>query len=593
MRLTALTIKNFKGIDEAGICISFAPITLLFGPNNAGKSTVIQALHLMREVLCNNNYNPDSVAGGGSSINLGGFKKFVHKHDLTRTVSIGLEFDLEGRDLPSFVRRDEIKWQQMQTYLFEHSNRSHTELDSTFFDAIRHIDNNESSNSIWETAQDALNRISSIGVRIGISWGVATEQPFISLYEVTMNGMVVCGISCKENGTQLFEGIDFSPILTPSEKEQCRKHIEINLLSDNESETSDDNEIELPKLFEIISQIINFDATWESLIPGSSCTDYCPGYTEILNPEVRGNALPLWDRPLDLSEITPSKICESFLSSLLVGPGLLLRDLLDAHLLYIGPLRAIPPRNFLPAQTADPDRWANGLAAWDILASADPYELEQVNQCLSELWGKQPQYYVCRKNNLTLDANGTLAFALQVALMEGDVDEATLPLLRQLLTQAPDACVVFRSHSSGVEVVPHDMGVGIAQVMPVLVAGALAKRNAVIAVEQPELHIHPAWQTALGDVFCRAISNDDPPMFLLETHSEHLMLRLLRRVRETSEAELPAGFPKMLPEMISVLCVQSNEDGRTEIIRIPVTPDGDFGQKWPNGFFAERAKELF
>lgn len=41
MRLTALTIKNFKGIDERGVRIEFAPITLLFGPNNAGKSTVI------------------------------------------------------------------------------------------------------------------------------------------------------------------------------------------------------------------------------------------------------------------------------------------------------------------------------------------------------------------------------------------------------------------------------------------------------------------------------------------------------------------------------------------------------------------------
>lgn len=591
MRLKNLSIKNLKGIDEEGIRVKFAPITLLFGPNNTGKSTVIQALHLIREVLCNNNCNPDSVEGGGSSINLGGFKKFVHKHDLTRTVTIGLEFDLEGRDLPSFVRRDEIKWQQIRTYLSEHSNEVHTERNCPFGGEIRRIDNDEPSNSIWKIAQDVLNCVSVIGVQVGISWGSATEQPFISRYEITINGVVVCGISCKENGAQLFEGVDFSPILTPSEKEQCRKYIEVSLLPDEESDTSKINEIELPQIFEIISEIINFDSTWESLIPGSSCTDYCPEYTEILNPEVRGNALPLWDRPLDLSEITSSKICESFLSSLLVGPGLLLRDLLDAQLLYIGPLRAIPPRNFLPAQTADPDRWANGLAAWDILASADPYEIELVNQCLSELWGKQPQYYVCRKNNLTLDANGTLAFALQVALMEGDVDEATLPLLRQLLSQAPEPCVVFRSRNSDVEVVPHDMGVGIAQVMPVLVAGALAKRNAVIAVEQPELHIHPAWQTALGDVFCRAISNDDPPMFLLETHSEHLLLRLLRRIRHTYAGMADEAL-RLTHADLSVHWIGSYE-GRTEVYHLGLDEDGSFNTPWPEGFFDERGEEMF
>jgi Uncharacterized conserved protein len=54
MRITSLTIKNFKGIDEQGVRIALAPITLLFGPNNAGKSTVMQALYLTREAFCRN-----------------------------------------------------------------------------------------------------------------------------------------------------------------------------------------------------------------------------------------------------------------------------------------------------------------------------------------------------------------------------------------------------------------------------------------------------------------------------------------------------------------------------------------------------------
>ena len=53
------------------------------------------------------------------------------------------------------------------------------------------------------------------------------------------------------------------------------------------------------------------------------------------------------------------------------------------------------------------------------------------------------------------------------------------------------------------------------------------------AVEQPELHVHPAVQVALGDVFIDGIKNRNRTM-LIETHSEHLLLRLLRRVRETN-----------------------------------------------------------
>jgi len=50
MILKALTLENFKGIREP-VRIEFAPLTLLFGPNNAGKSTIIQALMYAREVL--------------------------------------------------------------------------------------------------------------------------------------------------------------------------------------------------------------------------------------------------------------------------------------------------------------------------------------------------------------------------------------------------------------------------------------------------------------------------------------------------------------------------------------------------------------
>jgi hypothetical protein len=70
------------------------------------------------------------------------------------------------------------------------------------------------------------------------------------------------------------------------------------------------------------------------------------------------------------------------------------------------------------------------------------------------------------------------------------------------------------------------------------------------------------------------------------------MLRLLRRIREKHEQELPPGAPKIDPEDISVIYVEK-EDAGVKITHLPITEDGDFEKKWPKGFFEERTEELF
>ena len=136
-----------------------------------------------------------------------------------------------------------------------------------------------------------------------------------------------------------------------------------------------------------------------------------------------------------------------------------------------------------------------------------------------------------------------------------------------------------------------DVGIGVSQVLPVLVS-AYGSRDRIVAVEQPEIHLHPALQAELGDVFIEAALGERKNTFLIETHSEHLILRLLRRIRETTDGELPQGIMPVNPDDIAVLYAQPGEHG-TEVIHIPVTADGEFDRPWPDGFFAERAAELF
>ena len=92
MRLTRIEIENFKGIGSRQK-MDLRPITLLFGPNSAGKSTILQALHYLREILQRGNVDPDVTIAGGL-IDLGGFATLVHNHELDQTVTLKVMIDV-------------------------------------------------------------------------------------------------------------------------------------------------------------------------------------------------------------------------------------------------------------------------------------------------------------------------------------------------------------------------------------------------------------------------------------------------------------------------------------------------------------------
>lgn len=134
-----------------------------------------------------------------------------------------------------------------------------------------------------------------------------------------------------------------------------------------------------------------------------------------------------------------------------------------------------------------------------------------------------------------------------------------------------------------------DVGTGISCVIPVLVA--VHSGNSFI--QQPELHLHPALQSAVGDIFVEATKNNHSYHFI-ETHSEYILLRCLRRVRETTKGMHPEGSPLALrPEDLRVLYFEPQPDGCTKVKNIRVSTQGDFIDRWPRGFFEERSKELF
>ena len=136
-----------------------------------------------------------------------------------------------------------------------------------------------------------------------------------------------------------------------------------------------------------------------------------------------------------------------------------------------------------------------------------------------------------------------------------------------------------------------DVGIGVSQVLPVLVS-AYASKNKLLAIEQPEIHLHPALQAELGDVFLESALGGDGNTCLIETHSEHLLLRIMRRMRETSTGKLTDGVPEVRPEDVMVLFVEP--DGPQSIVReMPLNERGELVKAWPGGFFEEGLREIF
>jgi energy-coupling factor transporter ATP-binding protein EcfA2 len=173
MSITAITIENFKGIREP-VRVELKPITLLFGPNSAGKSTIVQALHYAREIFERQNLNPDKTLLGGASIDLGGFKSLVHNHDTSRPIRIGFELDLSQEDLPTYTDGE------------------------VMFVGTDRLDNDDSSYLL-----DAVARIDNVSVEVTIRWSEQFTRPYLADYSVSANGKDLISIESSSDEKQI------------------------------------------------------------------------------------------------------------------------------------------------------------------------------------------------------------------------------------------------------------------------------------------------------------------------------------------------------------------------------------------------------
>ena len=634
--ITAIEIENFKGIG-APVRIELRPITLLFGRNSAGKSTIIQALCYAHEILSHRNVDVHKTELGGDQIDLGGFRQFVHGHDLDRVIRLRFDLNLEGWRVPA-------------------------PLVSAIQGALNTGDpDSDEENRQWFDRHNPTNTAGTGWVAFTAAWDRSRGEPALTSYEVGVNSGLVGRIEAADYSDAKLAFNWTHPLFEPLGGGQpAPAHSDVRRVG--ETTEPDDDEWQLRRAMVGLRTPV---PDWEKILD--------------LDIDFQG------DLELEGNIGGPFRYrFDAFVSSVVVGLGRTLHDEL-ARLRYIGPLRELHQRTGGPSDPYGRGHWSDGSGAWDLLAergrvvaSRDGNLLDEVNDWLERAERLDTQYRLRRRSTITLAVDDVPLISLiqfrerlagrfrrsdgavdldgwvrseaeRIAdLSSSDADEVAAritadntarespdsgnvdwndsaeDLLKtarewyRLLVETTaevddlahgDGLLAYRetlvraiaqaderidiqlvSTRAGIPVRTSDIGVGVSQILPVVVAALDPNGPGITAIEQAELHVHPKMQVELGDLFAQGVGRGG--IFLIETHSEHLLLRIMRRMLQTCEGTLPEGAPALRPEDVSVLLVEP--DGTETLVReMPLNERGELVEAWPGGFFEEDLRELF
>lgn len=142
--------------------------------------------------------------------------------------------------------------------------------------------------------------------------------------------------------------------------------------------------------------------------------------------------------------------------------------------------------------------------------------------------------------------------------------------------------VVVKKTPQSPEVLITDVGFGVSQILPILVLCYYVPEGSTLILEQPEIHLHPFVQAGLADVFIDAIKTRNIQI-ILESHSEHLLRRLQRRIAEERQ-----GFSN---QDAALYFCQNTSEGDSQLISLELDPFGNISN-WPDGFFGDEMGEL-
>ncbi|MAM67450.1 MAG: hypothetical protein CMM12_01695 [Rhodospirillaceae bacterium] len=129
-----------------------------------------------------------------------------------------------------------------------------------------------------------------------------------------------------------------------------------------------------------------------------------------------------------------------------------------------------------------------------------------------------------------------------------------------------------------------DLGRGARRMIPLFFSAGTS--GSVNLVEEPEAHLHQKAQAELGDLFLRQREGPgSDTQWLIETHSPHLIFRILRRIRETKNETLPAKKPRAVSSDITILCLEPTAGKGPTVRKLRISDDGQLLDPLPPDFF--------
>ena len=137
------------------------------------------------------------------------------------------------------------------------------------------------------------------------------------------------------------------------------------------------------------------------------------------------------------------------------------------------------------------------------------------------------------------------------------------------------------SNPKSTEVLITDVGFGISQVLPVIVQCFYVPEGSTVIFEQPDIHLHPSVQAGLADVFIDAWKKRGVQI-IVESHSEHLLNRLQRRIAEEGVSQDDVGL---------FFCWAGDSDRASSLTRLELDTYGNI-RNWPKDFFGDRFGEV-
>ncbi|MBN8706507.1 MAG: DUF3696 domain-containing protein [Bacteroidetes bacterium] len=155
----------------------------------------------------------------------------------------------------------------------------------------------------------------------------------------------------------------------------------------------------------------------------------------------------------------------------------------------------------------------------------------------------------------------------------------------------PDISYLFRingetgeyeiiDRKTGVNVHPKSIGIGISQLMPII-SSAVTNQYQLHIVEQPELHLHPSLQARVPGIFIDSFMKNENT-YIIETHSEHIIRSFQLEVAKFKVSNKMKGIN---PDFLAIYYVTKDADGNSIIKKMELNENGDFTEPWPDDFF--------